>query len=657
MLFSPLIAHARPVQLQDFRRVVALTDPELSPDGKSVAVLVLRPDFDKDGYDRSLVLVDVATGSQRTLTYQREGLGSERWSPSGDRLAFLARAGTDEAAREQIFVMPMNGGDPVQITHAANGVQQFAWRPDGNAVAYVTSDAPPDKAAIDKHNDGFVVGDNTYLQRAESTPSHIWIVNADGSGDHRLTSGSWSLPTSEPPGPPGSPLSWSPDGKWLAVTRLVDPIYGDNDHSYVVAVDASSGEQRKLTSHAMYESFPVVSPDGSKIAYWYPRDGDPVNTNSVWVAPASGGDGTEVTHALDRNIVRALWMPDGQSLLVAAHDATMAAMWIQPLNGSAKRIDTGDICPSEGYWLDASVGPGGAIAFVGSQTKHPSELWYLSSPDAKPKQLTTYNDAFSSLDFGAQQELDWQSPDGFAEDGVLVYPPGFVAAKKYPLVLYIHGGPNSASVRSFAALPQLLAARGWLVFEPNYRGSDNLGNAYWRAIVNDAGDGPGKDVMAGIAAVERLGIVDQSHMAVSGWSYGGYMTSWMETHYDIWKAAVAGAAVNNWVDEYDLSDNNVSVRYEFAGYASPWTTGMASYKEQSPLTYARDVKAPTLILSDLADSRVPVTQSFEMYHALKDNGVTTEFWEYPVAGHSPGDPVRIEDIYRRWIDWLARYLP
>jgi dipeptidyl aminopeptidase/acylaminoacyl peptidase len=221
--------------------------------------------------------------------------------------------------------------------------------------------------------------------------------------------------------------------------------------------------------------------------------------------------------------------------------------------------------------------------------------------------------------------------------------------------LVIHGGPNSASLTNFSTLNQLLAARGIVVFNPNYRGSDNLGEAYWHAIFNDAGAGPGRDVMAGIAAVEKTAHIDTSRIGVSGWSYGGYMTSWMEGHYHIWKAAVAGAAVNNWIDEYTLSDNNVNVRFSFGG--SPYTGKlMEQYRAQSPVTYAWNVNTPTLILSDTGDARVPITQSYEMYHALKDRGVTVRFFAYPVAGHFPGDPVRAMDVDRRWIDWFVKYL-
>ena len=208
---------------------------------------------------------------------------------------------------------------------------------------------------------------------------------------------------------------------------------------------------------------------------------------------------------------------------------------------------------------------------------------------------------------------------------------------------------------SFSFLPQFLGTHDYIVFEPNYRGSDNLGNAYQRAIFNDAGDGTGRDVMAGLDALEKRGFVDSSKIAVSGWSYGGYMTSWLIGHYHIWKTAISGAAVNDMVHEADLSDFSVTNYYMFGG--SPWVGEyMKAYREQSPITYAAQIKTPTLILSDTGDARVPITQSYLMYHALKDNGVPVKFIAYPVPGHSPGDPVRSKDLYRRWAEWLDEYL-
>ena len=235
-----------------------------------------------------------------------------------------------------------------------------------------------------------------------------------------------------------------------------------------------------------------------------------------------------------------------------------------------------------------------------------------------------------------------------------MYPPNFSNDKKYPLVLLVHPGPNAASTTAFSMLSRLIAARGYVVFEPNYRGSDNLGNAYERAIFNDAGDGPSRDVMAGIDAVKRLGFVDESKIAVSGWSYGGYMTTWLIGHYQIWKAAVAGASVTDWNEDYNLSDMGPLFRYGFKG--SPWLGYRNDYVAQSPIASASQIRTPTLILGDTGDSRVPITESYQLYHALKDNGVPVKFVAYPVPGHFPGDPVRSQDVYRRWLDWLDQYL-
>jgi dipeptidyl aminopeptidase/acylaminoacyl peptidase len=284
-------------------------------------------------------------------------------------------------------------------------------------------------------------------------------------------------------------------------------------------------------------------------------------------------------------------------------------------------------------------------------------LYYVpsTSPNVAPRRLTDLNGEIASRALGKQERFEWQGPNGFREDGVVTYPPGFTRDRRYPLVLVIHGGPTSASVQSFSFLPQLLAAHDYVVFEPNYRGSDNRGNAYKRAIFNDAGDGPGRDVMAGVTALVRLGAIDSTRIAVSGWSYGGYMTTWLIGHYHLWKVAMAGAAVTNLVDQYNLSDGNVVQRNRFGG--SPWTGKyLEAYRAQSPISYVRTIKTPTLILSNTGDFRVPVAQSYELYHALKDNGVPVKFVAYPVSGHFPNDPVRVTDVYRRWVDWLDLYL-
>jgi dipeptidyl aminopeptidase/acylaminoacyl peptidase len=662
---SPASAQQRRFQPDDLARIVTVADPQISPDGNSIVITVTRQNFDEDRADHELVLVDVATSAQKVLTFDRKGVGSPRWSPSGDALAFVAiapytkdKANKDDAAKRedspQVFVMSMSGGDAKKITNAPNGVEQFAWRPNGKDIAYVTSEDPSNQKEIEKHNDSFEVGDNDYLATGAPTPSHIWLVSAEGANAKRLTSGPWSLPKSAPPSSPASPISWTPDGKFLTFTRQEHPHFGDADLSTLQILNVETGEIRKLTNREKLESFGLFSPDGSQLAYWYPRDGDPNNVNEIFVTPASGGNGVDLTLGLDRNLYRAIWMPDGQSLLVGGHDGTSVALWLQPLKGKARKLSLGDVNPAWLYWVDAAVGPKGEIAFAGSTATHPSELYYMPSSSDAPKRLTNFNQPIADLQLGKVERFTWQGPDGFHEDGILVYPPDFNKDKKYPLVLYIHGGPTSASTTAFSSPPHLFAARGYVVFEPNYRGSDNQGNNYERAIYNDAGDGPGRDVMAGIEAVKKLGFVDDSKIAVTGWSYGGYMTSWLIGHYQIWKTAVSGASVDDLNEEYNLSDGNVEDRYNFKG--SPWTGNMKDYIAQSPITYAAQIKTPTLILSDTGDARVPITQSYQLYHALKDNGVVVKFVAYPVPGHFPGDPVRTIDVFTRWLAWLDQYL-
>jgi dipeptidyl aminopeptidase/acylaminoacyl peptidase len=204
---------------------------------------------------------------------------------------------------------------------------------------------------------------------------------------------------------------------------------------------------------------------------------------------------------------------------------------------------------------------------------------------------------------------------------------------------------------------QLLAAKGFLVFQPNYRGSINLGDAYQHAIYRDTGEGPGKDVMAGLVAVERLGVADKTRIGISGWSYGGYMTSWLNGRYPGWRAAIEGAALNDWLMDYTIAYYQHGDLYFFGG--SPYGKDQAIaklWREQSPISLAGEVITPTLILGDAGDPNVPIVNSYEMYHALQDHGVPVEFYVYPADTHFPGDIVHTTDVYDRWVKWMEKYL-
>jgi len=644
------------MQLDDLGRIVRVSDPQIAPDGKSIVIVVARANYDENRYDADLVLVDVASSNQRALTHERRSISHPRYSPSGDRLAFLSNVAlaSGQQARPQIFVMPMGGGDARRITSAPKGVQQFAWSPDGRTIAYATEDEAEKKSGPERFNDSFEVGNDDFLIQSQALPTHAWLVPADGGEARRLTSGSWSLPINHPPGAPASPLSWSPDGKSIVLVRLSTPHSGDTRDATVQAVDVASARMRGLTGRDRLEGQPAYSPDGSQIAYWQPRDGDSGNVSEVHVAASTGGAGRSVTRAIDRNIARSIWMPDGKSLLIGANDGTRVSLWLQPLDGPARKLDLGKLTPSSSFWVDVAVGKDGAIAFTATDPSRPAELYYMSSPAASPKRLTNLNAEVAGLALGGTEVISWQS-DGFTHNGIVTYPPDFSNNQKYSLVLVIHGGPTAASLETFASQAQLMAAKGWVVFQPNYRGSDQIGNVYQRAIVNDSGAGPGRDVMAGIEALKQRGFVDATRIAVSGWSYGGYMTTWLLGNYSGWRVAVAGAAVTDWLDQYNLGDANVRRGAGFGG--SPWTDPkrMQSYIEQSPITYASKIRTPTLVMTNTQDFRVTPTQSFKLYHALKDNGVPAKFIAYPIYGHNAADPVRQRDVQRRWIEWIEQY--
>src|SRR5262249_12654087 len=227
----------RRIELADYAKIVTVSDPQISPDGKAIVCVISQVKLEQDRNDRCLFLVDVTTGVRRILTHDRKDVGLPRWSPDGTMLAFLAAVGAPKEEKAQVFVLPMNGGDALRITDAPMGVEQFAWRPNQKEIAYVTADEPENKKDIEKHLDAFEVGDNGYLETKAPTPSHIWLAPTEGGKARRLTSGAWSLPKTLPPSSPASPLSWSWDWKRLTFTKQQDPHSGDSDMRTVQVLD------------------------------------------------------------------------------------------------------------------------------------------------------------------------------------------------------------------------------------------------------------------------------------------------------------------------------------------------------------------------------------------------------------------------------------
>ena len=639
-------AGPRAFALGDLRTLVGITSPAVAPDGARAVVVVTRISWDDDTYKRALDLIDLRTRARRTLTYNRSGLGEPHWSPDGTRLAFLANVGSGDEAHKQVFVMPMDGGDARAITHAPEGVEQFAWRPDGGAIAYAASDADPTKHGADRFRDAFVFTTEPIVARQAPKPVHLFVVATAGGRATRLTTGSASVATGEAQ----STLSWSPDGTTIAFVLAPNAILNDANRAHVELVDVATHRLSAPTGHAGYDADPRFSPDGKHLAYVHSAGDNQITLNQAYVTTPTGGEGRALSQRYDRAVHDAAWLPDSSGILFSCHDGTATALVRAPLDEAAPaRVDLGDLSILSP--LDGAVARDGALVFVGTSTTQPPEL-YLRSPDGAPVRVTDYNAPTTALALAPSLTIAFPTSLGPPGDAVLTTPVGFAAGRTYPLLVYIHGGPTAASVRSFDRFAQLAAARGWLVLQPNYRGSDNLGLTYQRGVLYDPEEGPGRDVMAAIDAVRARGIVDDHRIGVYGWSYGGIMTAWMISKYHLWRAAVSGASVNDWTTDYGVADDSDADRALFHG--SPFVAGnRPEWDRASAISYVRQVTTPVLILSDVGDNRDPFATSSMYWRALRDNHKDATFVAYPIDGHFPSDPVRATDVYQRTLDFIA----
>ncbi len=652
---AAVLAGAQRAGEDDYRLLVALHAPALAPDGRTAALVLSTVVWDEDRHADELVSVDLTDGARRVLVSDRTGLSDPAFSPDGTRLAFLADEGSGDAALSQVFVMPLAGGAPSPITHAQAGVKQFAWRPDGLGVAYSAVDPDPQRTGADRFRNSFIFTTEPIVARAASRPVHLFVQGLKEPAATQLTFGSSSVAD-------GSTISWSPDGKTLAFTLCRGATLNDQSYSHVALLDVESKRVRSLTGRTIWEADPRFSPDGAHIAYAY-SNGDPqVNLVRLYVTTPSGGAGSPLSASIDRPIDDAVWSRDSKSLIVAVPDRTTNALYRLPLLGAPQRIDVGNVTPgipltttggADAPELGNAMAADGTLVFVATSTDQPPELFgYV--PGRGTVKLTDFNASLARLQWGRAERVTFPTTTGVEGDGVLYFPPNFSPARTYPLVVYIHGGPSDPSMLEFDFWAQMMAARGWLVLRPNYRGSPNLGLRYQRAILYDPEDGPGKDIIAALDAVRARGIVDDSRLAVSGWSYGGIMTAWMISRYHVWKAAVSGASVNDWVTDYGTADDSLADAELFHG--SPFVGSNAvEWRRASAIWYARDVTTPVLILSDTGDNRDPFATSSMYWRALRDNGKSATLRVWPIQGHFPTDPVRTADVYHYWIDFIAQH--
>ena len=650
-------AQARPaLTLRDFRALVRFGTPHFSPGGGRIAVRTIRGDFVQDRWDPTLRVLQVRGGSMSTLVRGMRELSEVRWSPDGRSVAFIGKVDGQAA---QVFEVAATGGTPRALTDAPRGVEQFAFSPDGRALAYVTADRSVLSARQRRtHHDLFAIHDDDYLIDRPPVPAEIWLQPLQGGAARQLTHGPGSVLETPPPFGGGiTAPSWSADGRWIVYTRQADADDGDSDRTTIMALDVASGIQRRIGAHQSYEYAPRFAPRGATVAYLYPHGPGPVSVMDLYVGSPQG-KARDVSAALGRDFAANFaWLPGGEALLGMADDGIDSRLFLQPLHGPGRALALNGL-----QALSVAVSSRGAIAVVADNTSRAPELYLLRSPGSAPERLTRLNRSFKSYAYPRSVAVQWHAPDGQPNDGILTYPNGYVPGRRYPLVVFSHGGPEAASIRHFDAdeigpLRLLFAAQGYLVFEPNYRGSDNLGNAHEHAIYRDPGVGPDSDVISGIRMLQSRGLLDSARIAAVGHSYGGYMTTWLIGHQHFWRCAVVADGVTDWTEEYELSgDGNLAWTRDSLG-GSPWDPRSAAlYRSGSPITYAGDITTPTLILSGTADVTVPITESFALYHALASRHVPVKFLGIPGAYHMPQDPVHRALFYRAMLRWVEHYL-
>lgn len=640
----------------DYQSLVTLHAPAVTAAGTSAALVVSRISWDADKRANDLVVVDLRSGAQQTLLSNRPGLSDPAFSPDGTQLAYLADDTNAKEPHTRVFVMPVTEGSARAITPGDTDVAEFAWRPDGRAIAYAASDPKPQKTGAERFRDSFVFTTEPITAREFPDPVHLFSTGLDGEAPEQLTFGAQSIAD-------GSPISWSPDGRSIALTLCRNAILNDQSYSWIAVVDVPNKTVRAVTGRSMWEGDARFSPDGKHIAYLY-SGGDPqIALSDLYVTTPSGGHGTRISAALDRNISDFVWTADSGSLVATGPFGVTNALYRISLEGVARRMDMGEIVPgtplnttggADVPSLGNALAADGTLVFLASATAQPLEL-FKYTPNAGASKVTDFNAAMGAFQLARAQRIAFRTSTGVTADGVLYLPPSFSSNHRYPLVVFIHGGPGDPSMLEFDFWAQVMAARGWLVLRPNYRGSPNLGLAYQRAILDDPEGGPGKDIMAAIASVRGLGIVDASRIAVCGWSYGGIMTAWMISKYHIWRAAVSGASVNDWITDYGTADDSLADLDMLHG--SPFVgNNAAEWRRVSPIWYAHDVTTPVLILSDTGDNRDPFATSSMYWRALRDNHKDATLRVWPVDGHFPDDPVRTVDIFHYWIEYLADHL-
>ncbi len=659
LLAAPTFAFAqqaqRPLTIDDQDSERVLADPDLSPEGSWIAYAVAAADKKQD---KSITHVFMTSwDGKQTLQMTSTPTGSEKrpkFSPDGRYLAFLSGRG-DEKEVEQLWLLDRAGGEAEKITDSKGSINDYAWSPDGKRIALIVEDPDPEadeesdkdkkKAkkpiVIDRFH--FKEDIDGYLGRKRD---RLHVLDLADRKLTRITAGEFddAMP------------AWSPDGKRIAfVSRRSRPDFDRDDNYDVFLVDAVEGASpRALTTYPAADNKPdyksplAFSPDGTQLAY---LQGPSLKLyeygiRKLAVVPVGGGTPRLFAETLDRNVRAPIWARDGKSIRVLVEDdATNYLAEISLRDGVLKPVLQGRNS------VAAYTSAAGKGAVLLSTPTAPGEIFALDG--GKPRQVTRHNAWVQAIKLATVEEIKYSSADGTEIHGMIYKPPGFVAGKKYPTVLRIHGGPQGQYALSFAFEQQVLAAHGYLVVSVNPRGGVGRGEAFSSAIYAAWGKRDGDDVLAAIDYVIAQGMADPARLGVGGWSYGGILTNYVIARDTRFKAATSGASSANMLATYGTDQYTRDYEMELG---RPWEKTQTWLDLSDPFLHADRIKTPTLFLCGEKDFNVPLLNSEQMYQALKSIGVDTQLVIYPDQFHSIKRPSYRRDVLERYLAWYDKYL-
>jgi dipeptidyl aminopeptidase/acylaminoacyl peptidase len=641
-------ADLRRLTMEDVLRWRIPAQPALSPDGRRVAFVVSENDFEQSRTVTHLWWVDIESRQARRLTHTDAGAAAPRWSPDGRWLAFLsARRENSTKPVRQVWLLPSDGGEAQPLTRAPEGVLHFAWSPDSKSVFYVAPEPPPRPlAALTEEQkkrgmDAKIVDD-------ERPRRGIWRMALDERRAERLYAGD----------PGVEQITPSPDGKWVIFETNST---GDPDHARKIdlwLLDVAARRAKQLINRDGRERAVVWSPDSSRVAFLAPRDpGIVFAQEEVFVMPLPAASVTSQPQRLTKdfsgNIEQLYWPAPGDAIYFAAAVRTGNQLFrLSVADGTARPASAENLFLTEANW---SADGSACIALLHAPDTLPEIV--LLRPAAslvEPQRLTQLNPQLKSFALGEQQVIQWKSSDGKLIEGVLVKPAGWLPGSKTPLLLQIHGGPYSRRANTLldSASAQVWAARGWLVLAPNFRGSSAYGYEFGIASRGDIGGKDFDDILSGVDFLIAQGWADEQRMAVMGGSYGGFMTNHIIGRTKRFKAAVSLFGIFSLVTDYS---NSELPSWELNYLGQTWWEAPQLYAERSPAKNVANITTPVLILHGEEDSNTFISNSQELYQALRALGRTVKFVRFPREGHGFREPNHRLEEFRLMAAWFDEH--